>query len=222
MRLDLETKQYPENSLGGLMICGINWGGNPLEHKQHDEQSFFSDASVQNYRFRNQLVAWFKLWGHALTTERGREGPFERSIFHTNWLPDQSQSTIGRPIDTELVRHDTQFFRHVEVLKPRMIILCSVRLMRALNQPRCLVKAERLLGSANPPQYETKEISHAGRRLKRFVFGFQIFEHCNVVAVPHPSGSRGLDSEYVHAFRKEIYPLLSDFRTRLSNPGYRD
>ena len=212
MKLDLATALFPENRVDGLMICGIKWGGEPYRPQEPQLPSFFSDALVNSYRFRNRLLRWFELWGHPLVTERGHEGPFERSISHMNWLPDQARSVRGRDIWTECVAHRQRFLRYAATLKPKAILFCGLTLLRALNTPECLRGAEELFGRFSDPRFLRKDVGESGRLLKRFTFGFQVFERCQVLGVPHPTGSIGLSDAYVAAFRSEIEPILCGLR----------
>lgn len=49
---------------------------------------------------------------------------------------------------------------------------------------------------------------------RRFKIGFQNYEKCNVVSMPHPSSSRGLRDEYISLFSDEISRLILDLKKR--------
>jgi hypothetical protein len=63
------TKNYSENLVGGIMVCGINFGYSKederlesVEVKREAEPlSFFSDTAVNDTRFRNRLLTWLSL-----------------------------------------------------------------------------------------------------------------------------------------------------------------
>lgn len=213
--LNTVTATFDENRTGGLLICGINWGGNPAEASVVEERSFFSDRSVNDYPYRNRLVRWFAMWGHPLEQIRGREGSFERSIVQTNWLPDQDRSMRARNMLQECIAERENFFFHIDALLPRVLLLCGSTLMQALNAPECLGEAEKILGSSRAPDFRCKEVMENGKRLKRFKVGIQHFERCPVIAVPHPTGSIGVSNAYMAAFQEEIDPILHSYRQRL-------
>ena len=210
--LNLATAIFDENKNGGIMICGINWGGDPSDKPNPEKPSFFSDATVNNYPYRNRLLRWFQLWGQPLQTARGEDGPFERSIVQTNWLPDQERTMHGQDIFRKCIEQKDNFFAHVRALRPRVILFCGSTLIRVLNDPSCIEDATACLGSPDKMKLLTKNVLENGKTLKRFRIGLQRFEHCNVVAVPHPTGSKGLSDSYIAAFRSEVWSVFEDVR----------
>ena len=217
--MNICTARYPENELGGLMICGINWGSDPESPATEEDASFFSDSRVNKYPYRNRLSEWFKSWGHEFVTEIGSEGPFERSIAQTNWLPDQSISLKGRNVIKEAKENPDNFLRHLEALRPRLLILCGASsLMPALNSPDCLRCVEKVLGAAARPYLPPLQhdvMQENGRKARRFRVFIQKFEQCDVLGLPHPTGSRGLSNLYMQQFSKEIDPLIKKFKSNL-------
>ena len=211
-KLNLATKEFEENRRHGLMICGINWGGDPSNESAPEEQSFFSDKTVNNYPYRNRLLRWFNFWGDPLQIDRGREGWLERSIAQTNWLPDQDVSMRNRNTFEECLRLRTNFLFHVESLRPRLILFCGTILIHVLNNPQCLEEAKTLLGQPSKLVILRKDIFEDGRKLKRFAVGVQKFEHCEIVAVPHPTGSIGLSDAYIAAFKTEVSEVMDRYR----------
>lgn len=215
--LNIATDCFDENRTGGIMICGINWGGDPNGEPLHEPASFFSDKSVNNYPYRNRLLDWFGLWGFPLETQRGKEGAFERSLVQTNWLPDQVKTMHGKSIFDACVTTTDNFFRHLQALRPRVILFCGNTLIRVLNDPRCRADAEARLGAPAELRWLQKDVVVNGKKQKRFRVGIQRFAHCDVVGLPHPTGCAGLSNEYVKAFRAEISPVLQAFRSSLTD-----
>ena len=213
--LGLATCPYSE-MVGGLLVCGINWGGEPSEWVEEEKRSFFSDKLVNDYPFRNRIVGWFDVLGHPLEQERGKEGKFERSIAQTNWLLYQSRNTAGRDLSSEFLDKRNQFFDRLSVLEPCLIFFFSGTLLKALNNEKCIPRVEEILGERidSNPQWEQKSIKWGGEELKRFNFGFQKFATCQIVSFPHPTpqGEHPHD-EYIKAFRPEIEPLISAYKT---------
>ena len=207
------TKHYLENSSGGLMICGINWGGDPEDESDGEViQSFFSDARAYKFPFRNRLARWFARWGHPLEQVAGREGGFERSIVQCNWLRDQSRSMGGRDTVREAVEQTDSFIDLLEQLQPKLILLCSRALGEALYSPTCLSKVERVLGHAEPTRFEKRDVRKTdGGFYRRFVVSTRIFANTQLVVLPHPTGSKGLSDEYMAAFQDVMEPILDNY-----------
>ena len=136
--LNLATSQFPENREGGLMICGINWGG--PEDAAALTQDVFGDSFFSDARFvagpspyRRNIIRWFELFGHPLAGSESEAGPFERSVVQTNWRSDQSPHVKGESAHAELVRAWGNFEFHVEQLKPRLLMFMGVNLLETLN-----------------------------------------------------------------------------------------
>lgn len=212
--INIATKRYDESE-GGLLLCGVNWGGDPSAAQDQEAPSFFSDRSVNNYPYRNRLVRWFGLLGHPLATEAGTEGKFERSIVQTNWLYGQAVHMRGTDLVGLCARENEAFLFHLRTFRPRLVVLVSIALFDALNQPSCLEAVSSVLGEPSPPRVLTKEIVENGKRFKRFRFGIQQFARSTVIALPHPTGSMGLHDAYVAAFEPEIGPEISRYRSML-------
>lgn len=211
--LNVMTACFDENRAGGIMVCGINWGGDPNGEPSHESASFFSDEAVNNYPYRNRLLKWFNLWGEPLETKRGKEGAFERSIVQTNWLSDQTPTMHGRSIVEACVAKKSDFLFHLQTLRPRIILFCGSTLSKALNDPRCKAGAEGSLGVSTSLCWLQKHHRDAdGKVCKRFRVGIQRFGQCDVVGLPHPTGCHGLSDDYIKEFRPEISRILQTFR----------
>lgn len=148
-RHEVVTRDFPENLIGGIMICGINFGYSKAEEAKEAEEdyvvvpdpadrSLFSDELSNRGRFVQRILNWFHLWGVDLAKAPVDAGPFERSFFQTNWLNTQSRS-----IDSEdkinisyLVEHAESFLNLLEERQPRMIVFVGASLIEALNDIR--------------------------------------------------------------------------------------
>jgi hypothetical protein len=214
--LNLATGLFPENRTDGLMICGINWGGADDSDYQwtHDVvgDSFFSDARFNNFPYRNRLVKWFELLGHPLEVSEDRAGAFERSVVQTNWLRNQSPNMAGKSVFSECVREWGNFEFHASTLKPRLVMFMSLTLLEALNASECLEGARKMFGTGSPPVILKRDVRVGGSALKAFRVGFQQFERVQVVALPHPTGSKGLSDDYIRAFRDVVSPIIARFK----------
>lgn len=215
--LNLATKVVPENRDGGLMVCGINWGGEADPDFRWTEDvlgdSFFADARFNNYKYRDRIVKWFELLGHPLASSVELAGPFEHSIFQTNWLRNQALSMEGKDIHAECVREWGNFEFHVARLRPKLIVFLSVKLLDVLNSPECAPRARQLLGDASPPTVQQRDVQVGAERLKPFRVGLQRFRDADVIALPHPTGSKGLSDDYIAAFKDVLSPVIATYKT---------
>lgn len=199
------------------MLCGINWGGDPTKPELHEAQSFFSDSSVNDYPYRNRLVRWFEIFGHPLIRKYGDEEHFERSIVQTNWLQGRAHDMRGVDLTTLCARSAGSFIHHVDVLKPKLIVLVGIALFSALNSPTVLAAIENLLGPSSAPRTLQKTVIVSDRKMKSFRLGLRNFASASVVALPHPTGSKGLADAYIAAFKDEIGPVISKYRLELES-----
>lgn len=210
------TKRFPENETQGLIICGANWGGDPkLELSPSDDpRSYFSDARVNNYPYRNRLVTWLALLGHPLSDSA--PGPYERAIIQTNWLSGdhyQSKNISGNLrtlcANPEMVSDVVRRFR---LLRPRLIVFASAGVFDAFTH----VASE----FADPLGSQTSETetlwwtpAEPGKRRARAMLLH--FEFCNVIGLPHPTGQRAVPNAAIEHFRELIGPVIGEFRAGL-------
>ena len=215
---NLATAPTTENSDSGLMICGINWGGaedsDYVWSRDILGDSFFSDRRFNDYPYRNRVVRWFERLGHPLASDVAAAGPFERSIVQTNWMRSQAPNMHGRDLHAECVREWGNFEFHVQRLRPRLIVFMSVQLLEVLNSPPCIGGARRLFGSEAPVDVQTRDLVRGEKRHKRFRVASQKFERAHCLALPHPTGTRGLSDDYVAAFADVIDPLLRQYKSQ--------
>jgi hypothetical protein len=214
LKLNVATKTYAENQQHGLMICGINWGGDPANSSSVDPPSFFSNEAVNRYPYRGRLLSWFSLFGHPLITKEGHEGAFERSIVQTNWLDSQSPNMDNKSLYTECLSQWENLEFHIRTLEPLLIIFLSVSLLETLNSSAILEKARAILCHESDMLITSKEVFVDGKRLKRFRLGFQTFGETQIIALPHPTGSKGLNNKYISMFAPEIYPLIAAYKAK--------
>ena len=80
--------------------------------------------------------------------------------------------------------------------------------MTALNSEDIKSRFMSVMGAETQPR-TVKQKAFSGRR---FRVGFQSFEHCEIVSLPHPSSSRGLRDDYIALFKNEIGPLIGQVR----------
>lgn len=203
---NIETNIYPE-SFGGILICGINWGGDESDMvlEESNYKTFFSNKKQYDWKFRNRILKWFELWGHKLSTSENDIGKLEISISYTNWLDSKSKNFEGKNIYSECVINNQLFFNILDFLKPRLIFFMSNQLLEAFNSKVCRPKVNEILGNQiRQKNYLQHNIINDEKKLRRFKIGFQSFEKCDIISLPHPSGSKGLVDLYIGSFKDDI------------------
>jgi hypothetical protein len=222
---NVATGIFPRfNDKLGIMLCGYEWGGGGDEVSGGERvnasevenlgvifsnKAPFYGSDAEKWRYDRNVREWFRVWGHELRRD-GVGGDFEKCLLQTNWCDTQApnmknvnyQKKLLDPVQIE------NFIDHVKHFEPRVLIFFGSQMGRILNAKEVLTKFQEVVGTEiEPLRYE--KYPYSGRR---FNVAFQKFERCNVVALPHPSGSHGLSSEYIKLFAPKIDKLLSDFK----------
>ena len=210
---NIHTLLCNENKNGALMLCGINHGYSKKD-KYLDEtgvdmmsscKSFFSDIKTNNYPFRERIVSWFSLWGYNLERECAKPFSFEKSLFQTNWLQTCTSNIRGCDIAKECIDDSDSFFETCRMLEPKVVFFFGSNLIHAFSSKQLSGKVESIFGSKKgEAKFFQKDIESGGKILRRFKIGFLNYENLSVVSFPHPTGSRGVDSEYIKSVKIEI------------------
>lgn len=207
------TKDYPENLVGGIMICGINFGYSAKDERMEiqgisaapEEKSFFSDKAVNDTRFRNRILAWLSTWGFELETQRGKERSFERAFFQTNWLDSQTKSIVSDGVVTvnTLLQNAENFLKLLEARKPSTIIFVGSLMIEALNDISLRTKVTSILGerSGNARIYRADLPNYTGKKFKLLA---QKFGETQIISLPHPQ-ARGISDEYISALKPPVH-----------------
>lgn len=201
------------NDHEGIMICGYEWGGDGDENKENDTETHvenvvctFSNKVPQygeeanSWKYDRILRKWFEMWGHPLNRE-GIGSSFDRMIVQTNWCNTQNKKIEGNYWDKLLADDQVDnFLAHVNFFKPRLILFCGSQLIRILQHPKVLPPFVSVMGAI------TEELNFVSKPFdgRKFKIGFQSFEHCNLIGLPHPSGTHGLNDLYIRLFTDEI------------------
>lgn len=214
------------NDKSGLMICGYEWGLSKKDQEldylgkdvfcDKDAVTIFSNKSPAfgerafSWRYDNRIVKWFEIWGHPLSREV-LGGDFEKCIMQTNWCNTEgnkiTENYYQKLTDPEQVKN---FIFHIRHFEPSLIIFMGSEMMNVLQDAKVLERFSDVMGQpAAKPSIVQKPF--AGRRFK---IGFQKFEKCNVVSLPHPSSSRGLSDDYISLFAEEMSGLITDLKRR--------
>ncbi len=212
------------NDKDGLMICGYEWGyskddqrldesGEEVFFVQNATSTFSNKSPVYGKRvfswpYDNRIIKWFDIWGHPLNRE-GDGNDFDKCIIQTNWCDSQGnkieESYYAKLTAPEQIEN---FIFHVEALRPRLIFFMGSQIIDILQDESVLPRFSSIMGKpVSSPRKIQKPFD--GRR---FRIGFQDFEKCKIVSLPHPSGTRGLSDNYISLFTDEIGSLLYEFR----------
>ncbi|MCA6216031.1 hypothetical protein KGA65_05665 [Ideonella sp. B7] len=229
--LNLANSVFPGlNDKRGILICGYEWGfslddqrlfaaGNPAPFFDKYAETTFSNKTPAHgdralgWRYDNRIHRWFELWGNPLNRE-GLGGVLEKCIVQTNWCNTEGHHIEGsyyaKLSDPAQVDN---FLFHISELDPALIIFMGSVMIDVLQNSSILARFSAIVGrETNPLRKVQKEFP--GRRFK---VGFQSFQRCSVVSLPHPSSSRGLSDSYIALFGDEIGNLISSVRCAKSS-----
>jgi hypothetical protein len=202
------------NDSEGIMLCGYEWGeedgkdestaSSPYP-KSYPDCVFSNKASWPQYGndankwpYDRRIREWFKLWGHEL---KRAEGDFEKCLLQTNWCDTQGHHMEG-DYQTKLLADEQvkNFIKHINGFRPKLIIFFGSSMINFLQCAKVLHPFVDIMGAAKGNVvFHLRPFS--GRR---FRVGFQEFERCKVISLPHPSGSRALSDGYIKLFSTEI------------------
>ncbi|MDR1647269.1 MAG: hypothetical protein LBR88_04430 [Zoogloeaceae bacterium] len=216
------------NDKNGIMLCGYEWGYSKKD-QENDEKSnapaldlskndaVFSNKATfygeraNGWRYDQRIIKWFALWGHPLGKEKD---DFEKTIVQTNWCNTQGHRVEENYWEKLLAPQQVDnFLEHVRVLQPRLILFFGSQIIHILQDTRVLGRFQDIVGKIVPidgkPFVLRKKEDFQGRK---FDIGFQNFEHCKVVGLPHPNGTRGLQDDYIALFKDEIGSLIQEVK----------
>jgi hypothetical protein len=216
----IHTLIGPENSQGGLLICGINHG-HSLEDERKEaagidrsdkHKSFFSDAEVCDDIFRNRIATCFELWGHKLHSDKQLASVFEKSLIRINWLNTVSREFKNIDCRRACIDDHSDFIEVATLLRPKLIFFFGSGLLPAFTSNELHEKITGIFGSPlGQTSYLQKEVVFEGRKRRRFRFGFQNYENLAIVSCPHATGSQGLANDYIAAFKPEISQIIGSW-----------
>lgn len=210
------TKDFPENLKHGLMICGINFGYSE-EDKQleesgifnpAEEKSYFSDASVNDNRFRNRIVRAFSQWNVPLEVNAEKISAFERAIFQTNWLDTQTNNAVGIGCH-QLVEYSEGIMKLISERQPRLILFFGLQLIEAFNDISLRENLLASLGARSGNGYVLKLPNPGGNAFKVL---FQSFGDTQIICFPHITGTQGLSDDYIACFKDAIGGAIMKWR----------
>ena len=227
MELNIGNSIFPGmNDKKGLMVCGYEWGFSEADQKlfESGEDVFFDKNAITTFsnkspahgkraltwRYDKRIVKWFELWNHPLSRE-GLGGDFEKLILQTNWCNTQGYK-IQEGYYKKLINQDQikNFIFHIEYFRPSLILFMGSEIINILQNPLVKDQFEKILGCSEKPPIKIQK-PFSGRQFK---IGFQKFENCQVVSLPHPSSSRGLKDEYIQKFEPEIGVFITELKRK--------
>ena len=212
------------NDEEGIMICGYEWGGNDNEsekkieiiEKINDLGVTFSNKApfygqvANNWPYDRRIRKWFKLWGHELNRE-GTGGNFEKCLLQTNWCNTQAPNMDkNKNYAKKLLAPDQikNFLDHIVYFRPKLILFFGSSMIHFLNNKIVLDEFSKTMGPITKNLIFPSKVFEG----RRFKVGFQNFEKCKVVSLPHPSRSIGLKDDYINLFSPEIGILIYEVK----------
>ena len=211
--LSVHTLIGDENKTGSLLLCGLNHGYSKEDERQDIEgidrgneyKSFFSDKTVNDYPFRNNIVKWFALWGYNLANNSTDAGTFEKSIVQTNWLQTCSNNMDDIDKQKACIDDSNSFIETCQAIRPRLIFFFSQELLWAFNSDQLSSKLESIFGKKQGNiECKQKDVIYNGKLRRRLKFCFQSYEKLVIVSMPHATGAQGVADDYIEAFKPEM------------------
>jgi hypothetical protein len=205
------------NDKNGLVVCGYEWGYSKKDRaRQANEEysdvkttidTFLSKVEKYNSPYDKRILKWFKVFGHELGRESGFSG-FDKLILQTNWCDTQGAyvSDYNRFLSEENINN---FLRHMSEYQPTLLLFMGVRQIECLQDKRVQLRFREIFGEEKENLRFERDNKYPGRK---FRIGFQRFERISILALPHPSGSRGLSDDYISLFKAEIGTLIVQFK----------
>jgi hypothetical protein len=212
------------NDKDGIMLCGYEWGYSKADQENADypvldfsknnaifsnKASFYGEIA-KNWRYDQRIVKWFGLWGHPLGEKKDA---FEKNLVQTNWCDTDGHHVEGNYWNKLLAPDQiANFLKHVKELKLRLILFFGSQMIRILQDSRVIIPFQEIMGKIVPIDSQPLVILKKDFQCKRFNVGFQNFEHCKIVGLPHASGSHGLSDGYIVLFKKEIGERIQEVK----------
>ncbi|GHS90032.1 hypothetical protein FACS189487_11280 [Campylobacterota bacterium] len=207
------------NDKEGIMVCGYEWGYSKadLERDSKNDSPPPQDSSENNaifsknpYPFARRIIKWFSLWGHPLSE---KEDAFEKTIVQTNWCDTQAHHVEENYWDKLLATDQlANFLKHVKELQPRLILFFGSKQIEVLQDSRAIAPFQEIVGKIVAIDGQPLVIKQKEFNGTQFKVGFQNFERCKIVSLPHPSGSQGLSDDYIALFKDEISERIQEVK----------
>lgn len=227
MELNIENSIFEGlNDKNGLMICGYEWGFSKDDQKLHEsgEEVFYDGDATTTFankspahgerafavRYDNRILKWFSMWGHPLNRE-GLGNDFDKCVVQTNWCNSKGHNIEGNYF--QKLMHPEQldnFIYHIKTFEPSLIFFMGSEMIKILQNEVALSRFSDIMGKPE----SVPEIIQKPFHGRRFKIGFQKFEKCDIVSLPHPSSSHGLSDDYISLYTDRIGGLIADFKKR--------
>ena len=206
------------NDKKGIMLCGYEWGysardkyletyhQDDIDKKRAQANTFFKKSQIFGSPYDRNIIKWFHFFGHPLGDDDGFSS-FDKCLVQTNWCDTQDTKFSGyaKLLSDANVEN---FLNIVEHFRPKVLFFFGVMQIRALQSASLKSRFCDIFGKeVTPLSFYQKPFT--GRR---FNIGFQRFDSVDIVAMPHPSGTRGLSDAYIRLFGDEIGQILASYR----------
>lgn len=213
------------NDKNGIFLCGYEWGYSKKDEEEDRISTQFDDpncdvvfafsnketrygSKAKYWKYDQRIIQWFELWGHPLRRD-GMVGDFEKCLLQTNWCNDQNHH-IDSDYYTKLLDEQQieNFILHVRHFKPKLILLFGSKIIDILQNEKVLPRFKEIMGEIVVDLYKLQKDADG----RQFNIGFQDFEKCKIVCLPHPTGSHGLQNDYIQLFNSEIGELIQEIK----------
>ena len=188
-----------ERSVGGLVVCGINFGGdeNDPSNVQYCKP-FVDQAQEDSFPFHRKILDWFGAWGHDL---RGDMAAHADRLSHTNYFMDQSVAQKERTNEGWLEAFPG-FVARIAALEPAGVLICSPEILHgaawSAEKSEDQAAAARWRELAGEPYWMDSHRFGEGRNPFRALFRRHPDGGSRVAAITH-TAARGITNQNVYA-----------------------
>lgn len=144
IRIDNETipgfaNTLGAHSIGGIILCGMNWGDGGGKKKDDETQQNGSNqlrlfASRENsHPYQRSIIKWFEFWGFKLNPDQPTN--MDYALSQTNMFLDSSRNFEDNPRTSEEWEIALERFANVvELLKPFAVLFLSIPTLKSALQ----------------------------------------------------------------------------------------
>jgi hypothetical protein len=194
---------FPETAKGGLLICGMNWGGKPevpdrgVETESRPWAPWFSHPQNRSRGFQATLLKWFELWGYPLSHENPTH--LDIAIAQSNIFFDKSPRFLAMPKRERWIRGVTRLAEAVETMDFSGVLLVSTTVVNwviSLSEANEVPKWNQVVGNG---EWDSPRYSRLNLRFRQ--------GQRHVAGVSHPS--RGVAHADVRAAATAMQPWIA-------------
>ncbi len=182
-----------EHSLGGIILCGMNWGGGghgTTEANNFDGWTEYFSSLENRYKYQEEIIKWFAAWGFPLTPDD--PSIMDKALSQTNLFLNSSKHFNHKSYaEEDWIEALENLSQSVSMLKASAILFFSIGICRdALWR----VKEHNVTAWNDVMGISYHNEEHVFYDSDNFRKYFSVFfthaDKMKIAAVPHPTPQR--------------------------------